>query len=177
MINYIKTNQMRLHPLNVLGYMAAAVILISMLTLGSCKHDNEWEEMKAVELAIVGADMKHVGPYDYEAEIPAEGATVIITADGKNKEYGYLSRLWINANNDEDPKYMWVSETNVSPDDRMPEGEWGEAHYTSDKVPYSITVRINPNTGDVIRQFNLQFGCGYTISNLKITQSTRTGVR
>lgn len=48
LINYIKTNQMRLHPLNVLGYMAAAVILISMLTLGSCKHDNEWEEMKAV---------------------------------------------------------------------------------------------------------------------------------
>lgn len=170
MINYIKTNQMRLHPLSVLGYMTAVAILISMLFLASCKHDNEWEEMKAVELAIVGADMKHVGLCDYEAEIPAEGATLIITADGENKEYGYLSRLWINANNDGDAKYMWVSETNVSPDDRMPEGEWGEAYYTSDKVPYSVTVRINPNTGDSARDINLEFGCCYTLSELKITQ-------
>ncbi len=170
MINYIKTNQMRLHPLNVLEYMAAAVILISMLTLGSCKHDNEWEEMKAVELAIVGADLKHVGLYDYEAEIPAEGATLIITADGKNKEYGYLSRLWINANNDGDAKYVWVSESNVSPDDRMPEGGWGEVHYISDKVPYSVTVRINPNTGNSARDINLEFGCCYTLSELKIHQ-------
>lgn len=170
MINYIKTNQMRLHPLNVLEYMAAAVILISMLTLGSCKHDNEWEEMKAVELAIVGADLKHVGLYDYEAEIPAEGATLIITADGKNKEYGYLSRLWINANNDGDAKYVWVSESNVSPDDRMPEGGWGEVHYISDKVPYSVTVWINPNTGNSARDINLEFGCCYTLSELKIHQ-------
>lgn len=138
-----------------------SVCLIFSLNLISCDHEDKWSTFEAVGLDIKGIETTFKN-HDYFADIPTEGAVFTVKGIGKNKDYAYITRIPDNDGNSLLPK--------PSDNDFSREYPWGSFKYLNINSPYEIEFTITPNTGIHKRRIEIDFGFGYTISTLRLSQ-------
>ena len=142
-------------------------LLFGALFMVSC--GNEWEKFEEVDLefSCVGADMhkadKSNSNLTYVGQVSADGGTITITPNGKNKANGFLSECYVDGQ-----KY----DAAIVQSGILAEGEWGKVEATSDDRR-TTKLTVTPNKTGRTRTFVLTFGAAYTISTVSIEQPTK----
>lgn len=166
------------------GIIRTLILMTCGLFAVSC-HNEEWTSFEEVELDVKGISLHQSGTCQYTATVPASGAAFTVTANGKNRESGYLGQfLGEYAGLDGKPIHVaWIRNQHINPSDndsfylpgnKLPRGPWGGVRYLNGQIPYSTEISISPNDSEEPRKFEFQFGSAYSITVIHVTQEGST---
>ena len=183
-LNLHQINQWLMNRFFRKGLTGTLILMTCGLLAVSC-HNEEWTSFEEVELDVKGIALHQSGTCEYAATIPASGATFTATANGKNREFGYLGQFF-GKYVDLDGKTIhvaWLRNQHTTPSEndsfylpgnKLPQGPWGRVRYLNEQVPYSTEISIAPNDSKEPREFEFQFGMAYTITVIHVTQQGST---
>lgn len=140
---------------------------VSCLCLASCGE--EFEKFEYIDFKTTGIKLAHPkNELSSYGEIGASGGEITFTATGKNAVNGYLSEIRVG-----DYSYH-VTDTDL--EQQLPyticEKEWGRIELLS-ASPYTTRMVLFENHTNHRIDYELTFGGVFTISHIRITQSSK----